>query len=201
MISTLEGILTESGPLHVVIEIQGIGYEVQVPLTTAESLPGAGERARLYIHPVYREDSATLYGFARKDDREFFQLLLDKVSGIGPRIALNILSRMSVAVLKQAIADGDIALISKCPGIGKKTAERLVIELRDKIFPNGVSTYEGGAVASTGDTETSTVVQDAISALVALGYRLPDADKAVRKVMPAPDAEISTEALIKRALQ
>lgn len=201
MISTLEGVLIESGPLHVVIEIQGIGYEVQVPLTTAESLPGPGERARLYIHPVYREDSATLYGFARKEDREFFQLLLDKVSGIGPRIALNILSRMSVAILKQAIADGDIALISKCPGIGKKTAERLVIELRDKIFPVGVSTNDRGTVASPGNSEASSVIQDAIAALVALGYKLPDADKAVRKVMKSSESGISTEALIKRALQ
>lgn len=203
MIATLEGILSESAPLAVVVEVGGVGYDVQVPLTTAEKLPPLGQKVKLYIHSVYREDSAALYGFHDRHDREFFKLLLDKVSGIGPRIALNILSRMSVSVLQQAIANGDTALISKCPGIGKKTAERLIIELQDKVASLGNASSTAVTASKQGSGAGGSTAQDAVAALVALGYKLNDAEKSVEKALKAESApeKLSTEALIKQALQ
>ena len=134
MIARLKGTVLEATPLLVVIEAAGVGYEVHIPVTTAEKVPPVGQECSLFIHAVYREDSATLYGFGVREDRDFFRLLVEKVSGIGPKIAISILSRMSVELLRNAIAGSDVALLSKCPGIGKKTAERLVIELKDKVF-------------------------------------------------------------------
>jgi len=203
MISTLEGTLAESGPLMAVIHTHGVGYEVQIPVTTAERLPGLGKEVKLFIHPVYREDSATLYGFIDREDREFFRLLLEKVSGIGPRIALNILSRMSVSVLKEAIANGDVTLLSKCPGIGKKTAERLVMELRDKVFSGSSpaplqSASPGSVPLNSGQTS---LFRDGVAAMMALGYKLPEAEKAIQRVIHADGEKLSTEELIKRALQ
>lgn len=205
MIVILEGTLSESGPLHAVISAGGLGYEVLIPLTTAERLPAPGSPVKLFTQAVYREDSATLYGFAAREDRDFFRLLTEKVSGIGPKIALNILSRMSVEVLKNAIAQGDVALLSKCPGIGKKTAERLIVELRDKMFPkgaDGASAVQAGAAgpASPASAVPNSPFQDAVAALVALGYKLADADRSIRKASQALGDDASTEALIKKAL-
>ncbi|MBC2594859.1 Holliday junction branch migration protein RuvA [Ruficoccus amylovorans] len=202
MIVSLEGKLVEAAPLSAVIEANGIGYEVFIPVTTAEKLPGIGQTARLHTLAVYREDSQTLYGFATREDRDFFRLLVEKVSGIGPKIALNIMSRMSVASLRTAIAHSDIALLSKCQGIGKKTAERLVIELRDKVFPGGIP----AAAPSAEGTGTEGILvggssfQDALAALVTLGYKPPEADKALRKAQDKLGPDASTEALIKTAL-
>ena len=202
MIVSLEGKLIEAAPLSAIIEANGIGYEVFVPVTTAEKLPRIGQIARLHTLAVYREDSQTLYGFATREDRDFFRLLVEKVSGIGPKIALNIMSRMSVETLRTAIAHSDIALLSKCQGIGKKTAERLVIELRDKVFPGGIpaptatTSADGSSPAPVGGSD----FQDALAALVTLGYKPPEADKALRKAQDKLGADASTEALIKTAL-
>jgi Holliday junction DNA helicase RuvA len=201
MIVSLEGKLIEAAPLSCVIEAHGVGYEVFIPVTTAEKLPGIGQVARLHTLAVYREDAQTLYGFATREDRDFFRLLVEKVSGIGPKIAINIMSRMSVESLRTAIAHSDVALLSKCQGIGKKTAERLVVELRDKVFPGGIPTpaapgAPGGAPAPVGGT----AFQDALAALVTLGYKPPEADKALRKAQDKLGADATTEALIKSAL-
>ncbi|HLP26509.1 MAG TPA: Holliday junction branch migration protein RuvA, partial [Acidobacteriota bacterium] len=167
--------------------------------TTAERLPQPGQQARLHTLVVYREDSQTMYGFAAEAERDFFRLLVEKVSGIGPKTALSIFSKLSLPVLQSAIAAGDVALLAKCPGIGKKTAERLVIELRDKL----------GATAAviapaTGGGETTVPadnkVRDAVMALVALGYKAADADKSVRQAWVALGPSATTEALIKKAL-
>ena len=190
--------------LIAIIEVNGFGYEVRVPVTTMEHLPPVGDGVRLYIHAVYREDSQTLYGFHTREDREFFRLLLLKVSGIGPKIALSILSKLSVPLLESAIAAGDVGLLAKCPGIGKKTAERLVVELRDhvglmEIPATGAATASaasGEARASRQDSRAS----DSIAALVALGTKLPAADKVVRRVMATIHPEATTEEIIKRAL-
>lgn len=207
MIATLEGELVESTPVQALLVINGIGYEVNIPVTTAEKLPEPGQSVKLYTLPVYREDAQTLYGFYSREDREFFRLLIGKVAGIGPKIALSILSKLSVAALKGAIAKDDVALLSQCPGIGKKTAERLVIELRDKVFPScedaaGVPNTvtaphckEGPAAPAAGS-----LVHDAIAALTALGYKAPEADKAVRRALERLDVEPSLEVLIKNAL-
>ena len=179
MIARLKGTVLESSPLLVVLEAGGVGYEVHIPVTTAEKVPAIGAECSLFIHSVYREDSATLYGFAGRDDRDFFRILVEKVSGIGPKIGISILSRMSTDLLRSAIASSDVGLLSKCPGIGKKTAERLVIELKDKV---GLAST--GSVTSLGETDVSggaSTFQDAVASLMTLGYKPADADKLVRK--------------------
>lgn len=198
MIARLKGTVLESSPLLVVLEAGGVGYEVHIPVTTAEKVPAIGAECSLFIHSVYREDSATLYGFAGRDDRDFFRLLVEKVSGIGPKIGISILSRMSTDLLRSAIASSDVGLLSKCPGIGKKTAERLVIELKDKV---GLAST--GSVTSLGETEISggaSTFQDAVASLMTLGYKPADADKLVRKAVSKLSADAAVEALIKTAL-
>ena len=199
MIARIKGTVLETTPLLVVIEAGGVGYEVQIPITTAEKVPGVGKECSLFIHSVYREDSASLYGFATREDRDFFRLLVEKVSGIGPKIGIAILSRMSVELLRGAIASSDIALLSKCPGIGKKTAERLVIELKDKVGLSAASTVtdQTGATITSG---TPCAYQDAVSSLIILGYKSADADKFVRKASSQLPANASVEALVKQAL-
>jgi len=199
MITRITGTLVSATPLHAVIEIGGLAYEVHIPVTTAERLPSPGQQARLHTLVVYREDSQTMYGFAAEEERDFFRLLVEKVSGIGPKTALSIFSKLSLPVLQGAIAAGDVALLAKCPGIGKKTAERLVIELRDKLGSAPVAvaaSAPGGEVAAPADNK----VRDAVMALVALGYKAADADKSVRQAWVALGPSATTEALIKKAL-
>ncbi len=200
MIASLRGTLLSTTPLHAVIEVAGVGYEVNVPVTTAEKLPAAGQPAFLHTTVVYREDSQAIYGFASAAERDFFRLLIEKVSGVGPKVSLALMSRLSLPSLQSAIAAGDSDLLSKCPGIGRKTAERIILDLKDKmgvvsqIVPAGP-----GATGSSGAAEP-TALADAMAALLALGYRPPEADKAVRKAQAALGANATTEALIKKAL-
>ena len=198
MIARIKGIVLETTPLLVVIEAGGVGYDVQIPITTAEKVPGIGKECSLFIHSVYREDSASLYGFATREDRDFFRLLVEKVSGIGPKIGIAILSRMSVELLRAAIASADIGLLSKCPGIGKKTAERLVIELKDKVSLSAAATVTDPTGATT--SASPGAYQDAVSSLIILGYKPADADKFVRKAASQLPANTSVEALVKQAL-
>ena len=203
MIAFVRGTLVEATPLRAVIDVGGVGYEVHIPVTTAEKLPGIGQTVTLQTLAVYREDAAALYGFATPADREFFQLMIEKVSGIGPRIALSLLSKLSAPVLQSALAQGDVKLLASCPGIGKKTAERLIIELKDKVAiagtATGVTLAAGGAEAASALPESP--VAEAVSALIALGYKAPDADKAIRKAADALGPDASTEALIRGALK
>lgn len=200
MITSIQGTLTSATPLHAIIELNGFGYEVNIPVTTAEKLPATGAATKLHTHVVYREDAQTLYGFATPAERDFFRLMIEHVSGVGPKVALTIMSKLSLPALESAISAGDIATLSKCPGIGKKTAERLVVELKSKVggsglvVPAGAATG-GGAVVSGGNRHN-----DAVLALTALGYKPADADKAVRTAALALGADASTEALIKKAL-
>lgn len=200
MITSIQGILVSATPLHAVIEVGGFGYEVHIPVTTAEKLPQTGSTVKLHTLAIYREDSQTLYGFATIADRDFFRLMIDHVTGVGPKSALGIMSRLSVPLLESAIAAGDIGLLAKSPGIGKKTAERLVVELKSKVNATGGS---GIAEAETGGNPTpagDTRHRDAVLALTALGYKAADADQAVRRAALALGAQASTEALIKKAL-
>lgn len=200
MIATLRGELTESQPLLAIVEAGGVGYEVHVPLPTTESLPDLGQPAQLFIHAVYREDAQTLYGFSTRDARDFFRLVIDKVSGIGPRIALNLLSQVSLQTLRNAIADGDAVLLAKTPGLGKKTAERIIVELQDKVGPSTAIQGSGSrGRADSPSTADNEDLKDAVSALVALGYKVGEADKAVRKAMDVLGPEATTEALVKEA--
>ena len=203
MIVKIIGTILEQSPLTVVIETGGLGYEVNIPLSTAEKLPNVGKECSLFIHAVYREDSAVLYGFISRSDRDFFQLLVEKVSGIGPKIGISILSRMSVELLQNAIICSDISLLSKCPGIGKKTAERLVVELKDKIGyqdANYIQSNDSAAATPLSDRNYSNF-KDAVSSLIALGYKPADSDKLMRRALEELSADASTEEIIRMALR
>ena len=205
MITSIHGVLTEASPLRAIIEIAGFGYEVNIPVTTAEKLPAPGATVKLHTLVIYREDAQTLYGFATPADRDFFRLMIETVSGVGPKLALTIMSRMSLPVLEAAIRDGDVNGLSKCPGIGKKTAERLVVELRAKVGATGSGSPVAGAADGAAGTGTpapagNTIFRDAVLALGALGYKPADADAAVRRAQVALGADATTEKLIKRAL-
>ena len=202
MITRVSGTLLSATPLTAVIETGGLGYEIHIPVTTAERLPSPGQLAKLHTLAVYREDSQTLYGFTTEEERDFFRLLVEKVTGVGPKMALSVLSKLSLATLKGAIAAGDVGLLAKCPGIGRKTAERLVMELRDKLNPGelGHATAAPTIPGSPGPAPAENKIRDAVLALTALGYKAADADKAVRQAWVALGAAASTEALIKKAL-
>lgn len=202
MITSIQGLLTEATPLRAVVELNGFGYEVNIPVTTAEKLPSPGAQVKLHTLVIYREDAQTLYGFATPAERDFFRMMIETVSGVGPKLALTIMSRMSLAVLESSIRLGDVLSLSKCPGIGKKTAERLVVELRAKVGASGsASPVAGAAGGETSPADaTSAPLRDAVLALTALGYKQADADAAVRRAQIAIGADASTEKLIKHAL-
>ena len=197
MIVSLRGKLIEAGVLRVVIESAGVGYEVNIPVTTAERLPACGSEVFLLIHHVFREDGQALYGFAVSEERDFFRLLVEKVSGVGPKLALNILSRMALPILREAIIRGDVALLAQCPGIGKKTAERLVMELHDKVGVDGATT---SVSASLSPTQQPTPATDAIAAMIALGNKAVDAEKSVRAAIAKLGPGATADQLVKAAL-
>ncbi|MCD8284010.1 MAG: Holliday junction branch migration protein RuvA [Opitutae bacterium] len=204
MIVSLRGKLIEAGIFRAVIECAGIGYEVNIPVSTAEKLPAIGEEVRLFSLQTFREDGQSLYGFYSAEERDFFKLLVEKVSGIGPGIALKIFSRLSLPVLQNAIRNSDVAMLSQCPGIGKKTAERLIVELRDKIgfaATTMPATTPGAANATQNATTNAPSVQaDAVAALVSLGCKLDQADKAVRNALQKAGDNVSVSTLITLAL-
>jgi len=186
MISRLRGTVWESKPLKLVIDAGGVGYAVSVPMT--DRLPAPGETVELFTHAVYREDSATLYGFAAAAERDFFILLVEKVSGIGPKTALAILTHLPLPRLLAAIDAGDVNALKSAPGVGKKTAERLLLELK------GRAALEVGAAMASG------AAQDAVAALVSLGYSPAEAQKTIVKIAEmAPNA--TSNELIRLALK
>jgi Holliday junction DNA helicase RuvA len=196
MITSIQGTLTAAGPLSAIVEVGGFGYEVHVPLTTAERLPRAGAAVKLHTLVIYREDAQTLYGFASTADRDFFRLMVEHVTGIGPKLALSIMSRLSLPLLESAIRAGDVGTLAKCPGIGRKTAERMVIELKAKVG----DVERGGESPAPGSGPAGGAHADAVAALTALGYKTSDADVAVRRASLALGPDASTEALVKKAL-
>ncbi|MDD2764195.1 MAG: Holliday junction branch migration protein RuvA [Opitutaceae bacterium] len=197
MITSIHGTLVAVSPLVVVVEANGLGYEVNIPVTTAEKLPAPGAVVKLHTLAVYREDSQALYGFTSSEERDFFRLMIEKVTGVGPKVALSIMSRLSLPMLQGAITAGDVGMLAKCPGIGKKTAERLIVELRSHF--TGAAGLPA-ASASSSDRAVAHFQHDAVKALVALGYKTADADKVVRQAWIALGPSASTEELIKRAL-
>lgn len=197
MITSIQGTLASSSPLGAVVEVGGFGYEVHLPATSAERLPRPGSSVKLHTLVIYREDAQTLYGFASPEERDFFRLLIENVTGVGPKMALSIMSRLALPSLEAAIRAGDINSLSRCPGIGKKTAERLVVELRTKV---GGGSTAATSVGADDSSPASTPHRDAVAALVALGYKPADADAAVRRAAVALGADADTSALIRRAL-
>jgi len=195
MIGRLRGILAEKRPPHLLIEVQGVGYELEASLTTFYKLPAVGAEISLYTHLVVREDAHALYGFAAEDERALFRSLI-RVTGIGARLALLILSGMSVEAFTRCMQSGDTASLTRLPGIGKKTAERLLVEMRDRIDSLGLA---APALTAAGPRLVmASPLDDAISALVSLGYRLPDA---ARMVNALDTTDLSSEEIIRRALQ
>jgi Holliday junction DNA helicase RuvA len=196
MITSIQGTLTSASALQAIIELNGLGYEVNVPVTTAERLPLPGAQVKLHTLVIYREDAQTLYGFTSAAERDFFRLMIETVTGVGPKLALTIMSRLSLPSLESAIRSGDIATLAKCQGIGRKTAERLIVELKSKLGGSGPA-----ADSATGEPGWPRGNhRDAVGALIALGYKAADADEAVRRAALSLGPDASTEALIKRAL-
>lgn len=204
MIGRLRGVLVEKAAPEVLIECGGVGYEVQLPMTSFYQLPEVGAEAVVHIHFVVREDAQLLYGFANLSERALFRELI-KTNGVGPKMALAILSGMSAEQFVDAVQAKNIASLTKIPGVGKKTAERLVVEMSDRLknFTGGLLTPYADRLAGTNPVEDTLVSvvdpeEDAIAALVALGYKSAQASKAIAKVT-APGA--SSEQLIKDALK
>ncbi|MDX1609006.1 MAG: Holliday junction branch migration protein RuvA [Halofilum sp. (in: g-proteobacteria)] len=198
MIGRLEGILALKQPPGLLVDVNGVGYELEAPLSTFYELPAVGEPVTLYTHLVVRDDAHLLFGFARESERRLFRTLL-KVSGVGARMALAILSGMSADDFARCIEHDDVTALTKLPGIGRKTAQRLVVEMRDRLDAGGLgdalpaSGGKGAVEGAAGDP-----VADATSALVALGYRPAEAARMIRDVSTQG---LSTEDIIRRALQ
>jgi len=195
MIGRLRGLLLEKHPPYLLLEVNGVGYDLEAPLSTFYKLPETGQELTLYTHLAVREDAHTLYGFAALEERTLFRNLI-KVSGIGAKLALLILSGMSVDSFARCVQEGDTAALTRLPGIGKKTAERLIVEMRDRI-----GTLELGEGSGAGRRIAPAAINpsdDAISALVALGYRQADAARMVNAV---ETDGLPSEEIIRRALQ
>jgi Holliday junction DNA helicase RuvA len=186
VIGRIQGILTEKNPPQVVVVAHGVGYEIDVPMSTFYHLPRTGENVELLTHLVVREDAHLLYGFLTAGERTAFRQLL-KVSGVGPKVALAVLSGLSVDDLAVAIASQDAARLTKVPGVGKKTAERLVLELRDKLAP----------ATAGGRAQASPARGDVMNALLALGYNDREAQAAVKEL----PAELALADAIRQALK
>lgn len=198
MITFLEGQLVEALPTQLVIEVGGVAYEVLIPLSSFDKLPQPGQRLRLLTHLVVREDSHTLYGFMSKQERELFRLLINTVTGIGPRIALNVLSGISVQAFRGAVANGDIKALSQISGVGKKTAERIIVELKDKIGAAGAWEASSAERALSRDDQK---INDAVLALMALGFKQIEADDSVRAAQSMLGAQATLEDLVRACLR
>jgi len=191
VIGRIRGILLEKEPPAMLVDVAGVGYELEAPMTTFYDLPTTGSEVTLYTHLVVREDAHLLFGFSRASQRALFRNLL-KVNGIGPRVALAILSGMSEDEFALCIAGEDITRITKVPGIGKKTAERLIIEMRDKVQAEGMILLPRGAEVPQDPAA------EAVSALMALGYKGNEASRLVRNVS---GDDLTTEDIIRQALK
>ncbi len=194
MIALLRGVLIEKHPNQAIVETGGVGYDVTIPVSTYTHLPEAGKEVRLRIHTHVREDALALYGFLTQDEKAMFEKLIG-VSGIGPTLAVKVLSGLAAAELIQSIRRGEVDKLVRIPGVGKKTAERMVLELRDKL---PAATGEEPAPASA---TLSPVDQDVLSALLNLGCARPQAEAAVRKAKAAGPALDEFEPLFRRALE
>lgn len=196
MIARIDGKLVDKTPETVIIDVQGVGYEVSIPLSTYYKLPDINDSVRLNIHTCHREDAIELYGFFTFEEKGVFRLLLN-VTGIGPKLARNILSGISVDDFNAAVASEDLASLVSVPGLGKKMGERLILELKEKVKKSAIeASIIEGAPATDG-----TLASDVASALVNLGYKAPNAREAVSKAVSETSGDASFEALLKDSLQ
>jgi holliday junction DNA helicase RuvA len=197
VITFLEGRLATALPTQAVVEVNGVGYELLIPLSSYDKLPAAGQPVRILTHLHIREDAHTLYGFMTAPERDLFRLLVNNVSGIGPKLGLAVLSGMSVGNFKAAVVNSDVAALSKISGLGKKTAERIVLELKDKV---GVAAAWEAASAMNAPSKEQGQANEAVLALIALGYKQVDAHRSVHDLQQKHPNQ-SAEELVKLALK
>jgi len=198
MITFLQGKLVEVLPTQIVVGVNGIGYEVLIPLSSYDKLPQPGQEVKVLTHLVVREDAHILYGFMSSAERELFRMLINTVSGIGPKIALNILSGISVTAFRGAVANGDVKSLSQISGVGRKTAERIVVELKDKIGAAGAWEALSAQRALTPEDQK---VNDAVLALMALGFKQIEAHDSVRKAQGSLGTDATVEELVRACLK
>lgn len=198
LIGRLKGTLLSKHPPELLVDVNGVGYEMEAPMSTFYQLPKVGEQVTLHTHMVVREDAQLLYAFYMIAERRLFRDLI-RINGVGPKLGLTILSGISVPDFARAVQQRDAAALIGLPGVGKKTAERLIVELRDKLSEDVAPIGEGAAVPAGGpDADQSNPVSDAVSALTALGYKAQEASRMVRSVNASG---METEAIIRAALQ
>ena len=197
MIAHIQGGLNFKSPEYLIIDVEGIGYEVQVPLTTFYDLPEVGSTVALHIHTHVREDALQLYGFQSREEKQLFVRLMS-VAGIGPRLAVNILSGITPVELAETLLQGDLARLISIPGVGRKTAERMMVELRDKVSTFVLSQDVAIPAKQTAD---EAMIEDALSALVNLGYKKGVAKRAIDEAQQRLQEEATLEILLKESLR
>ena len=198
MIGRLRGTLAEKHPPFLILDVGGVGYEVEVPMTTLYRLPSVGEPLTLHTHLVVRKDAQLLYGFAEKREREFFRELI-RLNGVGPKLALALMSGLEVDELVRCVQAGDTSTLVKVPGVGKKTAERLLVELKDRFKAwETLPGMTGLVIEPSSVSPVSSAESDALSALISLGYKPQEASRAVAAVK---EDGLSSEEMIRRALK
>ena len=197
MLGRLRGVLAEKQPPHILLDVNGVGYELEVPMTTLYQLPALGETTTLHTHLVVREDAQLLYGFINQQSRDFFRELI-RLNGVGPKLALALMSSLEVDEMIACVQAEDIKRLMKVPGVGKKTAERLLVELKDRFKAWQTSSRMGALVSDVAIDLVPDAKQDAISALVSLGFKEQEASKAVAAIK---DPDLSSEQLIRLALK
>ena len=198
MIAYIQGKLVDALPTQVTIDVHGMGYEALIPLSSYDKLPKPGQEVQLLTHLVVREDAHVLYGFMSAEERELFRLLIHTVSGIGPKIALNVLSGMNPTAFRGAVANADVRALSKISGVGKKTAERMVVELRDKF---GAAGAWQASSAKHGLSPEDQKINDAVLALIALDFSQLEAHDTVRAASSALGPQATLEELVRASLQ
>ncbi|MEA3470429.1 MAG: Holliday junction branch migration protein RuvA [Thermodesulfobacteriota bacterium] len=193
MIASIKGILSYKSTSHIIVDVQGIGYRIMVPLSTFYELPEIGQFVQMNIHTHVREDLINLFGFINPKEKEIFQLMVS-ISGIGPRLAINILSGISADDLTRAISAGNAGKLISVPGVGKKTAERMIVELKDRVV-------KLSAVETVSEALDEPIKEDALSALINLGYKSTMAQKAVDEAFEKCEEEATLELLLTESLK
>ncbi len=198
MITFLQGTLIEILPTQVIVEVNGVGYEILIPLSSYDRLPSVGKQVKILTHVAIREDAHVMYGFISTQERELFRLLINTVSGIGPKIALNILSGMNSTAFRGAVVNCDHKALSQISGVGKKTAERIVVELRDKF---GASAGWEASSAQRALSSADQKINDAVLGLMALGFKHIEAHDTVRSVVAKLGPEAGLEDIVRASLK
>jgi len=198
MIALINGLLIYKSISHVIVEANGIGYQIFIPLTTFYELPDTNQKVTLHIHTHVRQDDISLFGFGTGEEKGVFELMIS-VSGIGPKLAMNILSGISAEELVRAVSHGNLERLVSIPGVGKKTAERMILELKDKVVK--LSTYEA-VYKDDGDIRVyDSIIDDVLSALINLGYKSQRAREVMDKIIKESTESLTLDILLKRALK